>query len=102
MSKVFSAKLNSVEFSYELPDGAVVKLSYRSPTTAEIDESVRADDNPLENIERAKASFRARLGGDKKTVEAVIADQQDNGNLYEFIGELEAALADAKAAKKRS
>ena len=103
MSKVFSATLNSVEFNYQLGDERAAFV-YRSPTTLEIDEDItRGEKAAADIVELSRAKLRGRLTakGDID-VEELIADQEKNGNLYEFLGALEALLEDERAKKKKS
>ncbi|MDR2152766.1 MAG: hypothetical protein LBO72_08095 [Helicobacteraceae bacterium] len=101
MSKVFSAKLNSVEFEYEL-GGAKAAFNYRSPTTLEIDAEITSEAKEGATlIAASRAKLRERLEAKGAIdVEELIADQEKNGNLYEFIGALEALLQEERAKKK--
>ena len=100
MSKVFSAKLRVLEFYYEFLDGKTAKLTYRSPTTNEIDEAIARGDN--KTPDDLQKNFAKRLSGDQQAIDALLMEQRESGNLYELIGELEKELADEKNAKRRT
>jgi hypothetical protein len=102
MSKLFSATLNDVGFDYEL-GGVKSAFSYRSPTTLEIDADIVGEKSGAELIAASREKLRGRLTAKGAiSVEELIADQEQNGNLYEFIGALEALLQEERAKKKRS
>jgi hypothetical protein len=103
MSRVFSAKLNAVLFEYEI--GAKKgEFEYRSPSTIEIDDEIERGEMSGEAIKTyARDKLRARLkpaGRAAISVDELVADQEANGNLYEFIGELDKLLFDERAKKK--
>jgi hypothetical protein len=104
MSKVFSAKLASIEFEYEM-GGKTAAFTWRAPSTLEFEQELERSEKitaaQLGGFAREKV--RARLSAKGAiTIDELIADQEKNGNLYEFIGELDKAVADEKNAKKRS
>jgi hypothetical protein len=105
MSKVFSAKLNSVEFDYEFLDGTQAKFGFRQSSTEEIDNSADLESGAGDTralLANAKTQIKARLTGDETLIEKLINEQMKSGNLYEFSGELNALLASERAKKKRS
>jgi hypothetical protein len=102
MSRVFSAKLSVIAFEYEIGDKKA-GFEYRSPTTLEIDEAVNHDTGVKEALSSVRAGLLARLKAIKGAfgVAELIADQEQNGNLYDLYTELEKALAEEKNEKKR-
>ncbi|MDR1451369.1 MAG: hypothetical protein LBI57_03430 [Helicobacteraceae bacterium] len=102
-SQVFSAKLRVVEFEYEIGDKRGT-FSYRAPNTIEIDREIEMSasrEGMPEYIKRKAAARISKVSGDL-SAEKIIADQRENGNLYEFIGALEKLAENEKNAKARS
>jgi hypothetical protein len=102
MSRVFSAKLNVITFDYEI-NGSKSAFEYRSPTTLEIDDEIaqsEATNKEVIALTRKKLRERLTAKGTAISVETLIKDQEYHGNLYEFIGELDKALAEERATKK--
>lgn len=99
-SRVFSAKRNSLQFEFGFSDGSMGMFTYLAPTTKMIDAGIAlAESKPSasEALGRRVAVLRECLQGND--VDRLINDLTENGNIYEFAAELEAALAEASAKK---
>ena len=87
-------KLNrkKINFEVEFPDGAKFEYEYFEPTTKQIDKGVDID-GVKERLAYAKETLseclRSKADG---AVEKLIEYQNENGNIYDFKGQLDEEL----------
>jgi hypothetical protein len=103
MSKIFSAKRNSIEFEYEFIDGKKASLAYLSPTANDLIAAAASENaKGADLVKSLIESFKSRINGDAKAIDRLIAEQSEQGDIFGLIGELESALTEERAKKKAS
>lgn len=101
MSKVFSAKRNEIEITYEFLDGTNVQLKVVSLSTKEGKEVGTI----LKDETATMADFFEKLvplhlqKNDSKIIKKVIGEQMDEGNIIEFGKAISEALESEKTEK---
>ena len=90
MSKVFSAKKEEVEFKYEFLDGKEVSLKTRSLSSKQQREiSKMMSEKDSDTIDNFKSIIEMQLKtNDKKTVEKIINEQYEEGDIIQFSNSL--------------
>ncbi len=96
--KRFRKNRNFIEFEYEFEDGEVAKFKYLEPTTKMIDEGIDKKETK-EQLDYIKNTLQECLVGDSEKKERMIEELYEDGNLYDFKGELDEAVGKLK--KKR-
>lgn len=96
--KKFRKNRKSLKFEYEFEDGTVEKVEYLSPTTKQIDKSVSLDDSDsvLDRLDYTKDVLKECLKADAKVVDAIIEEQTNESNIYEFKVQLDEELGKLK------
>ena len=101
MSKVFSAKRKTVEFSYEFLDGTTKEVTANSLSSKEQSEIVgKKSENSEELMEKYKNIVSKQLKNeDSKTVEKLIKEQYEEGDIIEFSNSLATLLRESQEKK---
>lgn len=96
----FKATRPSIKFDYEFQDGSTATLEYLSPTTRMIDGAVAMDeDTTINKLDYTKDILQECLKGSSDVIEALVKEQIEDGNIYEFKAALDEALGKQKAKK---
>ncbi len=101
MSKVFNAKRNSIEVTYQFLDATEVSIRVYELSTKDQVGLIKKESSEIDNsIKNLKESIRLRLRDTEKTiVEKIVTEQYENGDLAGFAKALSELLIEAKEGK---
>jgi len=101
MSKVFSAKSQTVEFEYELMDGEKVSLVARSLSSKEQESMTNSmSEKPSEVVQHFKDLVSKQLDkNDAKIVKAIVKEQYEHSDIVTFSNEIGKMIQEAKLKK---
>ncbi len=89
------AQRKQVDFTYEFPNGDEVDFTFIAMNTKQLD-IVMDSEGGKEILKAQKKMIHKNITGDKKEIARMIEDLNENGNLYDFIGQLQEAAGKQK------
>ena len=102
-SKVFGIKRKFVEFKYDFLDGETANFKVLEPTGKMIRESVSAASDIEKSLDLGVEQFKECLRTEQtEDIDKLITEQNEEGNIYDFIKEIMNLLEKEKTKKTKN